>query len=41
MKDGFMFQGATIDTRLGSFGFKEIAGEVGKEVGQLGRLCRG
>jgi outer membrane receptor protein involved in Fe transport len=33
MKDGFSFQGGTIDTRFGSFGFKEIAAEAGKRSG--------
>jgi iron complex outermembrane receptor protein len=33
MKDGFNFEGATIDSRLGSFGFKEIAVEAGKRAG--------
>ena len=33
MKDGFLFQGATIDTRLGSLGYKEIAGEADQKSG--------
>jgi iron complex outermembrane recepter protein len=41
MKDGFMFQGATIDMRLGSFGFKEIAGEAGKKSGNWAAYVAG
>jgi outer membrane receptor protein involved in Fe transport len=33
MKDGFMFRGATVDTRLGSFGHKEVAAEAGQKAG--------
>src|SRR5262245_4833062 len=33
MKDGFSFQGATIDTTFGSFGFKAVAAEAGKGWG--------
>jgi hypothetical protein len=41
MKDGFGFQGASIDTRFGSFGFKEVAIEAGQKAGNWGRLhCR-
>ena len=36
MKNGFLFQGGTLDTRLGSFGYKEIAGEYGKKSGNWG-----
>jgi iron complex outermembrane recepter protein len=41
MKDGFNFQGATIDTRLGSFGFKEVAGEAGMKVGNWAAYIAG
>jgi iron complex outermembrane recepter protein len=33
MKDGFRFQGATVDSRLGSFGHKEVAAEAGQRWG--------
>ena len=33
MKDGFNFQGATIDTRAGSFGRRQIAAEAGAKSG--------
>jgi iron complex outermembrane receptor protein len=33
MKDGFAFQGATVDSRIGSFGHKEVAAEVGQRWG--------
>jgi iron complex outermembrane receptor protein len=41
MKDGFSFQGANIDTRLGSFGFKEVAGEAGHRVGNWAAYIAG
>jgi iron complex outermembrane recepter protein len=41
MKDGFSFQGGTIDTRLGSFGFKEVAGEAGHRVGNWAAYIAG
>jgi iron complex outermembrane recepter protein len=41
MKDGFTFQGTTIDTRLGSFGFKEIAGEAGQRSGNWAAYIAG
>ena len=33
MKDGFGFQGATVDSRIGSFGHKEVAAEAGQRWG--------
>ena len=33
MKDGFSFQGATIDSRIGSFGHAEIAAQAGQRWG--------
>jgi iron complex outermembrane receptor protein len=33
MKDGFGFQGATIDSRIGSFGHAEVAAEAGQRWG--------
>jgi outer membrane receptor protein involved in Fe transport len=41
MKDGFNFQGANIDTRLGSFGFKEVAGEAGQKAGNWAAYIAG
>lgn len=33
MKDGFMFQGANVDTRFGSFGRKQVSTEAGMRSG--------
>jgi iron complex outermembrane recepter protein len=33
MKDGFSFQGATVDSRIGSFGHAEVAAEAGQRWG--------
>ncbi|HEY7548603.1 MAG TPA: TonB-dependent receptor, partial [Hyphomicrobiaceae bacterium] len=41
MKDGFTFQGATLDTRLGSFGHKEVAGEAGHTSGNWATYVAG
>ena len=37
MKDGFRFQGATVDTRFGSFGHKEVAAEKPARSGVTGQ----
>jgi outer membrane receptor protein involved in Fe transport len=41
MKDGFLFQGATIDTRFGSFGHKEVVGEAGQRSGNWATYIAG
>jgi outer membrane receptor protein involved in Fe transport len=41
MKDGFGFQGASIDTRFGSFGFKEVAIEAGQKAGNWAAYIAG
>src|SRR5262245_3172528 len=41
MKDGFSFQGATVDTRFGSFGHKEVAAEAGQKWGNWATYVAG
>ena len=41
MKDGFNFQGATIDSRFGSFGHKEVAAEAGFRSGNWATYVAG
>src|SRR5262245_30242630 len=41
MKDGFRFQGATVDTRFGSFGHKEVAAEAGQKWGNWATYVAG
>ena len=41
MKDGFSFQGTTIDSRFGSFGHKEIAAETGQKWGNWATYVAG
>jgi outer membrane receptor protein involved in Fe transport len=41
MKDGFSFQGATIDSRFGSFGHKEVAAEAGYRSGNWAAYVAG
>jgi iron complex outermembrane recepter protein len=41
MKDGFSFQGATVDSRIGSFGHKEVAAEAGKRWGNWATYVAG
>jgi iron complex outermembrane recepter protein len=41
MKNGFGFQGATVDTRLGSFGHKEVAAEAGQKWGNWATYVAG
>ena len=41
MKDGFTFQGATVDTRFGSFGHKEVAAEAGQKWGNWATYIAG
>ncbi|HEX5998623.1 MAG TPA: TonB-dependent receptor [Hyphomicrobiaceae bacterium] len=41
MKDGFSFQGATLDTRLGSFGHKQVSGEAGQRSGNWATYVAG
>jgi iron complex outermembrane recepter protein len=41
MKDGFRFQGSTVDARLGSFGHKEVAAEAGQRWGNWATYVAG
>jgi outer membrane receptor protein involved in Fe transport len=41
MKDGFTFQGITIDSRFGSFGHKEVTAEAGQRVGNWAAYIAG
>ncbi|HEU0061730.1 MAG TPA: TonB-dependent receptor [Hyphomicrobiaceae bacterium] len=41
MKDGFSFQGATVDSRIGSFGHKEVAAEAGQRWGNWATYVAG
>ena len=41
MKDGFGFQGATVDSRIGSFGHKELAAEAGQRWGNWATYVAG
>src|SRR5262245_48769037 len=41
MKDGFSFQGATVDSRIGSFGHKEVAAEAGQKWGNWATYVAG
>ena len=41
MKDGFSFQGATVDTRFGSYGHKEVAAEAGQKWGNWATYVAG
>jgi outer membrane receptor protein involved in Fe transport len=41
MKDGFTFQGITVDSRFGSFGHKEVTAEAGQRVGNWAAYIAG
>jgi outer membrane receptor protein involved in Fe transport len=41
MKDGFGFQGATVDSRIGSFGHKDVAAEAGQRWGNWATYVAG
>jgi iron complex outermembrane recepter protein len=41
MKDGFGFQGASVDSRVGSFGHKELAAEAGQRWGNWATYVAG